>query len=181
MNIFYSLLNNFSLFSLPFWKSIRIISLRSMLIGRNVILEDIYDYYYYNAGHIHDCQIVFKHFTFLENMEDRIDDYITSKKAFLDPDLKMERIAREVGTNRTYISNAMKSKNGFNAYINRHRIIFMAELLKEDSSVQIEDAIYISGFKSKRTFQNVLREYEGNEYAAFIKKRYLCERNDILI
>ena len=165
--------------SLLFWRNFRLISLKSVVIGDNVIIDDLYDRYYNTIGNVQECQISFKRSSFLEGVEERIDNYIISKRAFLDPDIKMEKIAREVGTNRTYISNAMKSKNGFNSYINVQRIIFMAKLLKEDADVLIEDAIYISGFKSKRIFQNVLREYEGNEYAAFIKKRYLCELNEI--
>ena len=181
MSIYHRIIRRVSAFYCLFKQITFAHSERYIKAENNVDDDDFYNSYFNHGDILKECHIVFRQIAAIEQIEDRIEKFVILNKAFLDPDLKMEKVAREVGTNRTYISTAMKSKNGFNFFINAKRIQYMAGLLKDDSDMEFEDAIFISGFKSKRSFQNVLREHDNNEYAAFIKKRYLCEQNELLI
>lgn len=63
----------------------------------------------------------------------QLDQLMQEKRLFLEHDLSLEQITQEIGTNRTYLLQALKEDKGitFKEYINRLRISY-AEKLMED-------------------------------------------------
>ena len=99
---------------------------------------------------------------------------------YLDPDFSITQLARLLGTNEKYLSNAIKEGSGdnFKAFINQYRINSIKQ--------RIEDAIASGnpitrfsaigeecGFKNESTFYRVFKEETGmapKEYANMMKK-----------
>lgn len=85
------------------------------------------------------------------------------KKMYLNPRLNIYDLARELATNRTYISQYFNQEihTSFNDYINSYRIK-VAEQLLRNTNLPISDIAKQSGFNTLRTMQR-----------AFIKKNNL--------
>jgi AraC-like DNA-binding protein len=119
----------------------------------------------------------------LKNLNDRLEDYIESRKLYLDPYLSLSRIASQVGSNRTYISNLLSTKKGFRTYLNelRFKSIFqqIASLPSNTRGILSEDEervdaaeyafiILRSGFADLRTFRRQLSVING-EWASRLR------------
>ncbi|MBP1631702.1 MAG: putative transcriptional regulator, AraC family [Bacteroidetes bacterium] len=63
----------------------------------------------------------------------RIDKAICSGKLYLDPNLSITKVAKEIGTNRTYLSKSINLKTGqnFNEYINNYRSEHARNFIRE--------------------------------------------------
>ena len=63
----------------------------------------------------------------------RIDAAMENDNLFLRPDLSIVMLAEKVGTNRTYVSKAIKDAKGcnFSDYVNRYRLDYAVELMKK--------------------------------------------------
>lgn len=130
-----------------------------------------------------ECLIISSKAQAMKNLSDRLEDYIERKKLYLDPYMSLSRIASLVGSNRTYISNILASRNGFKNYLNelRFKHIFhqiaalpcnQEGILREDG--EREDAadyafiILRSGFADLRTFRRQLSVISG-EWASRLR------------
>jgi AraC-like DNA-binding protein len=115
----------------------------------------------------------------------RIDKAISSRKLYLDPDLSIRKVAKEIGTNRTYLSKSINLKTGqnFNEYINNfrseHARNFIRESLLSDEgknsykvSLTMSDVASASGFRSLRA----LNRYHVKKYGV-LPSEY---KNDVL-
>ena len=115
----------------------------------------------------------------------RIDKAICSGKLYLDPNLSITKVAKEIGTNRTYLSKSINLKTGqnFNEYINNYRSEharnFIRESLLSDEgknsynvSLTMSDVASASGFRSLRA----LNRYHVKKYGV-LPSEY---KNDIL-
>ncbi len=105
---------------------------------------------------------------------ERSDRLLESKKLFLDENFSIETLAREVGTNRTYLSRSIKHcrQENFAGYINRIRIEHAKRLINERTKgvcrkrqskhpLDLEDIALASGFGSRRSFVRCFRQKEG--------------------
>ena len=84
------------------------------------------------------------------------------EKIFLNLKLKLSDVAREVGTNRTYLSRYFNQENGqtFYDFVNNYRIKYAEELLLSSSAPLMEIADR-SGFNSLSTFRRVFAAVHG--------------------
>jgi len=80
----------------------------------------------------------------------RLMDYMVTKQAFLQSDISMTSVCRELGTNRTYLSAIINQQFGlnFNAFINQYRVEFVNNYLKENPTTTKEELVTLSGFGS---------------------------------
>lgn len=90
------------------------------------------------------------------------------RQIYLDSKLNINGLARELGTNRTYISNYLNQQlhTNFYEYVNHWRIMCAKELLST-SSLTLEEVATKSGFNSLSTFRRYFQKAEGltpNEY-----------------
>lgn len=115
----------------------------------------------------------------------RIDKAICSGKLYLDPDLSITKVAKEIGTNRTYLSKSINLKTGqnFNEYINNYRSEHARNFIRKsllsdegkssyDVSLTMSDVASASGFRSLRA----LNRYHVKKYGV-LPSEY---KNDIL-
>lgn len=84
------------------------------------------------------------------------------EKLFLNPKLKLSDVAREVGTNRTYLSRYFNQENGhtFYDFVNTYRIKH-AEQLLQSSTAGLQEIADKSGFNSLSTFRRVFAATHG--------------------
>lgn len=99
---------------------------------------------------------------------------------YLDPDFSITQLARLLGTNEKYLSNAINEGSGdnFKAFINQYRINSIKQRI-EDAIVSGNPITRFSaigeacGFKNESTFYRVFKEETGmapKEYANMMKK-----------
>src|SRR5574344_2911153 len=75
------------------------------------------------------------------------------KKVYLDPSLSLIKLSEIVGTNTTYLSNAINQYSGCNlrTFINKYRINYAKQLLTT-SNCNIKELHKRSGFASRSAF-----------------------------
>ncbi len=85
-----------------------------------------------------------------EALVQKVKDYFDQEKPFLRPDLSLTMVCREIGTNRSYLSAIINTRFGmnFNAFVNRHRVEFISDYLREHPAASKQDLAEIGGFGS---------------------------------
>jgi len=106
------------------------------------------------------------------DLQTRITDLVEEKQLFLIKDLKITDIARELGTNATYISACINGQMGisFPEFISRYRVEYALKLMQEHpgmSSVEVWEA---SGFNNEKTFFRHFRSQTGMTPAEWKKQ-----------
>lgn len=95
----------------------------------------------------------------------------TNKKIYTNPELSLEKLARLLNTNTSYISSAINSEFGcnFKSLVNRYRIEFCKEKLKENSKFDfpIKKVAMEAGFISISTFYSSFKKETGITPAQF--------------
>lgn len=78
-------------------------------------------------------------------------------------DLQRDELAKRLGTNRTYLYNAIKSCAGESLvdFINSYRLKNAANLLVSCPNMSINEIERQSGFNSRETFNRTFRKYYG--------------------
>jgi len=99
------------------------------------------------------------------------------KKYFLDPAINLDSLSRKLGTNRSYLSQAIFGIGGchFYTYINQLRIEEM--MRRGDDVMMSKEALYEMafqcGFDNRRTFNRVFFRETGMLPCDFL---YLCQK-----
>jgi len=102
---------------------------------------------------------------------------IQGEELFKDSQIKREDLAAKLGTNRTYLADAIKQCTDgltFMEFLNRFRLRYAATLLSEDQDMPINEIGDVSGFNSRSTFNRLFREFYGmspSEYRAISKEK----------
>ncbi len=84
----------------------------------------------------------------------RMTEYMENEKPYLSENFTIDAFAREMGTNRNYLSKVINgcTKLNFNQYVNEYRIRHAVELFKSNRNLKISDMAHMSGFRSVVTF-----------------------------
>lgn len=97
------------------------------------------------------------------------------EKLYLDPDLSACKLARILGTNKTYVSACISryKKSNFNSLLNFYRIREACERMEEHvhSTVRMNEIMEASGYRSSTTFYRAF-----NEFAKMTPKAYLEQK-----
>ncbi|WP_372936629.1 helix-turn-helix domain-containing protein, partial [Mariniphaga sediminis] len=88
-----------------------------------------------------------------------------TNKIYLDSELKITELCRELNTNRTYLSNLINTEfqQSFNDFINSYRVNYSISLLESgmgDTS-SLNDIALISGFGSVSSFNRAFKKNTG--------------------
>ena len=96
-----------------------------------------------------------------KTLAERIVEVVGKDKIYLQPDLKLEDLARMMNTNRTYIYQAINQQMGitFNEFINRQRIAYAEQLMNDNPALSANDVAVQSGFASISSFYRNLKKY----------------------
>lgn len=95
-------------------------------------------------------------------------DYIHEN--YMDPDLNLIQISKQVGVNQRYISDAVAQKFNCNikTYINQIRIMESKRLLKK-SDLKVSEIAYKVGFNSPANFNRVFKTLTGMSPSEFVQ------------
>ena len=116
----------------------------------------------------------------------RMDRLMREKRLFLDADLTICRVAKEVCSNRTYVSELFRYYGeSFREYISNHRTEHALLLIKKGIAAgeipEVADIALMSGFKNERTLNKYLNEKFGKTASKIIrelKNDYLCPKSN---
>ncbi|SHF20458.1 helix-turn-helix domain-containing protein [Dysgonomonas macrotermitis] len=100
--------------------------------------------------------------------------YFEKTKPYCDSEFTISQLAIVLNTNVTYISKAIKIKEGvnFNVFINTHRVNKVKNMLQDDyhNKYTMRHIYTSSGFKHQSTFNKVFKQTEGITPSEYIKK-----------
>lgn len=93
----------------------------------------------------------------------KLTTYIIANAAWRNPDLSATTITHILGTNRTYLTQAIK-ENGYenyNSYINKYRIEEFIRIINERKSYNYKEAFFDAGFRSKSAAITCFKKVTG--------------------
>lgn len=100
-----------------------------------------------------------------DNAIQRLKTKIENDKIYLNKELTLPLLARELHTNRTYLTNMFKVEfnTGFTEVINRYRISEACNILKNTPKEQItiEQIAELAGFHSKSAFNKAFKRFKN--------------------
>ncbi len=101
--------------------------------------------------------------TSITKIREQIEEIMASEKLFLQPNLKINDIARIIGTNRNYIYQAINELMGasFTDYINKQRIDYAIQTMQQSPTLSISEIAQQSGFTSQASFYRNFRKFVG--------------------
>ena len=100
-----------------------------------------------------------------KNIYDRVLDYFTEYKPYLNPNLTINDVVEVVFSNKLYISKAISQCTGRNfcQFVNYYRVIHAVELFRSDTSLKVLELASKSGFNSGVSFGMAFRLYMGEK------------------
>lgn len=97
-------------------------------------------------------------------LSEKVREAFEQRRLHLDKNLTLSKLARECGTNRTYMSLYFNGylKVGFNDYLNRYRVEHESiPLIRANPHLLIEEIALRSGFNSVVTFRRAFISVTG--------------------
>ena len=90
-----------------------------------------------------------------------LDRLMQEKRTYLENDLRLEQVTRELGTNRTYLLQALNEGKGmtFKEYINRLRIEYAEQLMESNPSLTKNEIATMSGYNTLSSFYRNYNTY----------------------
>ena len=90
----------------------------------------------------------------------KIKDLVKDKEILSIQELNREMLAEMLGTNGTYIADAIRDNRGitFSAYINKKRVKYARELIDNNPDLSLDDVSFKCGFSSRSRFNNAVKE-----------------------
>lgn len=89
---------------------------------------------------------------------------LDSQKVFLDPDISLIKLSSIIGTNTTYLSNAINKyfRCNFKTLINKYRIEYCKNILNTDTSIlSVKEMAKTCGFASVSAFYASFKKVTG--------------------
>ncbi|MBI6554234.1 helix-turn-helix domain-containing protein [Pseudomonas sp. LY-1] len=111
----------------------------------------------------------------LGHMANDLQHYFQQQQPYLDPELDLQRVAKECGYSRNQISYLLNQVLGqtFYRYVNQARLVhLLAALDKARPPIRVDDLAYAAGFNSLSAFYSAFRQHTGLTPKAYIKGRF---------
>ena len=91
------------------------------------------------------------------------------EQLFREPELSREQLSQRLGTNRTYLADAVKACTGrtLGDFINHHRLRWAAETLMSAPHLSVTAVGEEAGFSSRATFYRLFQQQYGMSPAAY--------------
>lgn len=100
----------------------------------------------------------------IDELFSKLEEMMSSERLYREANLTRNRVADLLGTNRTYLSQAINEKTGknFNQYVNSYRIAEALRILSDPNNMESMKAIAIgTGFGTPNTFFKIFRDETG--------------------
>lgn len=106
----------------------------------------------------------------ISNCWNNLERLMNEQKVFLEPDLNLIDLAQRLGTNRTYLSLAVRQFSGksFSDYVNYARIKYAQELLLQGEA--LKNVEYSCGYISSSTFYRQFQRVAGSSPTVWLRK-----------
>lgn len=114
----------------------------------------------------------------------RLEDLMTFGRLYRESNLTRSRVAELLGTNRTYLSQAINEKTGknFNQYVNGYRIAEALQILSDPKNDTSMKAIALeTGFGTPNTFFKIFRAETGMTPSKYREKIIECCNDNLPI
>ena len=100
---------------------------------------------------------------FYQLINQKFIDLMENNHIYLTPGISVDRIAKEIGTNRVYISRLLNRtyNSSFPDYINNRRIKYAKQLLTDEPNAVLEYVAIKSGFSTVSQFTRKFKEITG--------------------
>jgi len=111
----------------------------------------------------------------LGHMANALPHSFQQQQPYLDPELDLQRVAKECGYSRNQISYLLNQVLGqtFYRYVNQARLVhLLAALDKARPPIRVDDLAYAAGFNSLSAFYSAFRQHTGLTPKAYIKGRF---------
>lgn len=94
---------------------------------------------------------------------ERLRQLMDEQKPYLNPDLKLQDVADMLGTNRTYITNAIKESCGqtFSLFVNTYRVEYAKQLLSRQPDMKMIALATKAGFTTDGSFFRTFKAITG--------------------
>ena len=107
-------------------------------------------------------------------IQEKLGTYMKEKKPYLDPNLSLEALSRQLGESRYHVSQVINDrfKLKFSDYVNNYRVEeFKLLMLKPGRRRPTVEALaQRSGFNSKTSFHTVFKKMTGKTPSKFYKE-----------
>jgi AraC-like DNA-binding protein len=93
----------------------------------------------------------------------KLNHIMKEKELFLDPDFELTTLSQAAGMSRTMISNVLNKHAGmnFNDWLSEYRINYLLELIRQDSTLELNELYPKAGYTSRSTFFRQFRNVTG--------------------
>ena len=94
-------------------------------------------------------------------MGQRLEKLMHEQRLYLQHDLRLDEVARQLGTNRTYLLRTLNEVHGmtFKEYVNRLRISHAEHLMSNDPTLTKADVATLSGYNTISSFYRNFNTY----------------------
>ncbi len=112
----------------------------------------------------------------ISELQKRIEQLMEEEQLFRQPNLKIVDLVQKLGTNRSYIYQAINREMGlsFAEYINRMRIEYASQLILQHPDMPVSTIGEQAGFNSSTSFYRNFKLYKGmgpKEYQSSLKDK----------
>ena len=99
----------------------------------------------------------------MKDFYERLMAFFEEKKPYLDENVSLEEVARQMYTNKAFLSKTINIMSGqnFRQFVNYHRVEHAIELFRRDPHLRVEELSMLSGFHTPVTFNMAFRLFKG--------------------
>ncbi len=107
-----------------------------------------------------------------KELYERIVDYFESRKPYLDSELTIHAVVRDLYSNKLYISRSISQFTGRNfcQFVNYYRVMFSVESFRENPELKINELATLCGFNSIVSYNMAFRLFMGETPSEWCRK-----------
>ena len=108
----------------------------------------------------------------LQLLQKKVKYAMEQKELWREPELRLEDLTRQVGSNRNYVTQAIQQMgySGFKDYVNRLRVAYIKQQLQQHPQMNIQDIFYDAGYRSRGSAWRNFTTIVGCSPSEFIGK-----------
>ena len=103
----------------------------------------------------------------------RLNNYFEDRKPYLDGDLTIADVAKELYTNKLYVSQAISRCSGKNfcQFVNYHRVKYSVDLFRADPHLKVSQLAEMSGFHTVASFNMAFKLNLGESPSEWCRRQ----------